>query len=953
VLAASTLLATAAAAAPLFLSSAGDAAMTDVLHAVPPRAPAADAAVVRLNGGTDPEQPLQAALLAQLARVPGLTRPSLSAASIGREMLPPGTLFTPYVSSGGTRVGARLFGQEDLAASLVPVAGGPSVAQAGAGVWLPEPVAARLHARPGGSVTLGVATAAGATRTPVRLAGVYRVASDGRTPLDVPGSDRWADRSGLLPVDPDQLNRDSYLVVADARTVQELADSVGDTLLWSAKSGLDPARPTLASAQRTAGAVQALQRYLLDSSRVTINQGPLRPTVVSGFPKLVAQAESATDATVDRTRSVGWAGIVLGLTAVLAVAVLTATRRRHEIAHATGVGMRPVSVGGLAAVEVLPVAALGWLLGLLLAYGVVATWGPPATPSAESVRTALRDAALDCGLGVVLVAVTAATVAAVVARSPGRSGLGPRRAWPWEVGLAVVAVTATASLVGHANDGGPLALLVPLLVVAATGALAGRAVLSLVARLTAPGRRSADATRGPTAMRGAAPPRAMRAPTLWLAARRIAVPGAERVLVVTLLTTGLGMLLYAVTAASAVRTTTEDRVAALSGASDAARIDGSWQLDPTAPMAPEPVDPGFATPVPRDRLPLVGQPPLTAGTTVTWRATGVVPGQSLQFPVLVVDPATFGAAASWGTGPDLAKARSLLPGLGRTGAAVAAQVRAGDNGSPVPALLVGDPTALATATAATAPALQAGDRVSVAGSGGTWTVPLALTDVLATFPGVDPDSLAMVVVPADAFFAHLGAQDPRYAPRPGQDGSSQFQTEVWSRGARALDSVLSAHHVTPLVVRTDATVRQLPDFVAALRSLGYLLALGAATAGLAVVGLGLFADRSAARARVDDLMLARVGIGRRRTRRAHLLELAGIVATASVAAGVAVLVLSRLGALGLDPQAPVSPALHLRVGLSGVTALLVAAVACVVVGAVATRGQGRRRDDGGVLRADV
>jgi hypothetical protein len=471
--------------------------------------------------------------------------------------------------------------------------------------------------------------------------------------------------------------------------------------------------------------------------------------------------------------------------------------------------------------------------------------------------------------------------------------------------------------------------------VAATGALAGRAVLAVAARLTAPGRPG------------------MRAPTLWLAARRVAVPGAERVLVVTLLATGLGMLLYAVTAASAVRATTEDRVAALSGAADIARIQGSWQLDPTAPVAPEPVDPGFSTPLPRDQLPPVGQPPVAGGSTVVWRASGVVPGQALDIPVLVIDPATFGAAASWGSGSDLATARSVLPQLGRDGAAVASAARAGDDGAVVPAVLVGDPRALARTTSSTAPELRAGDRASIASSGGTWTIPLRLSDVLPTFPGIDPSSQAMLVVPADAFFAHLGAQDPRYAPRPGQSGDSQFRTEVWSRSMRALDSVLAAHGVTPMAVTTDAAVRQLPDFVAALRSLGYLLALGAATAGLAVVGLGLFADRSAARSRVDDLMLARMGLGRRRTRRAHLLELAGIVATAALAAAVAVLLLARLGALGLDPRAPVGPALRLRVGAPGVLALLVAAAACVVVGAAATRGQGRRRDGGSVLRADA
>src|SRR5207342_1200704 len=103
-------------------------------------------------------------------------------------------------------------------------------------------------------------------------------------------------------------------------------------------------------------------------------------------------------------------------------------------------------------------------------------------------------------------------------------------------------------------------------------------------------------------------------------------------------------------------------------------------------------------------------PPVPTGSTVIWRATGVVPGQALQFPVLVVDPATFADAASWGTGPDLARARSLLPALGRTGTTVAAQVRAGDDTKEVPALLVGDPTALSATTTSTAPALRAGDR---------------------------------------------------------------------------------------------------------------------------------------------------------------------------------------------------------------------------------------------------
>ena len=101
-------------------------------------------------------------------------------------------------------------------------------------------------------------------------------------------------------------------------------------------------------------------------------------------------------------------------------------------------------------------------------------------------------------------------------------------------------------------------------------------------------------------------------------------------------------------------------------------------------------------------------------------------------------------------------------------------------------------------------------------------------------------------------------------------------------------------------------------------------------------------------------MLARVGLGRRRTRRAHLVELVGIVAVAALAAVAGVLVLSRLGALGLDPRAPVAPALQLRVGASGLATLLLAPRSRAWSWARSRpAGQGRRSDDGSVLRADV
>jgi hypothetical protein len=93
-------------------------------------------------------------------------------------------------------------------------------------------------------------------------------------------------------------------------------------------------------------------------------------------------------------------------------------------------------------------------------------------------------------------------------------------------------------------------------------------------------------------------------------------------------------------------------------------------------------------------------------------------------------------------------------------------------------------------------------------------------------------------------------------------------------------------------------------------------------------------------------------MGRVRTRRSHLVELGVLVLTATVAAAVGVLLIARLGPVGLDPSAIAAPALQLRLRATGLTVLLVAAVACAVVGAAATRGKDRADEGGRVLRAD-
>src|SRR3954467_914746 len=141
------LLASAAAAAPLFAEASGNAALIARLAVVPSNALAADAPVVRLVGGVGTAGQYQ--IDDGFWRIPGLTRGFGTASSIGVETRLKSQLFTPYVRAGvpvpstqppddpgrsarptsaappAGAERARLYGDDDLVHALVPVAGSP------------------------------------------------------------------------------------------------------------------------------------------------------------------------------------------------------------------------------------------------------------------------------------------------------------------------------------------------------------------------------------------------------------------------------------------------------------------------------------------------------------------------------------------------------------------------------------------------------------------------------------------------------------------------------------------------------------------------------------------------------------------------------------------------------------------------------------------------------------
>jgi hypothetical protein len=909
------LLAAAAASRAPFGEAAENAALATVLAGVPPGAPASSAAVVRVAGGSPSANGLdQRERRDQVARIPGLTPPVLSGLSVIAEITR-GQPVTMSVRSGRRTEPVRLGAVEDPKRFLVAAATAPAASSGRPAVWLGEPTARAVGATAGDVVTLHVQRRLSADAVAVTVAGVYRVADDGRRAADPPSSSFWLDRRANLPRASAFAALPSPLVVADVPTAQGLANELGDKLLWSIDAALDPRVRTLPEVSAAAAGFEALGLDVRDPASGSETTGALTASVASGLPSLAASARTAAAATRVRTDSLARAAVVLAAAVVLGAAGLTVARRRGELALGATLGIGPVRSAGLAAIEHLPAALVGGAAGLAAGWAVVAAAGPPGPVTGASLGPALTDAAVAGLLAVLGVAALTGLAAAVAARPQGRA---PRRRLPWELLLGVAAVTATAALVTTEDDGRPegaLALLVPLLLVAGVAAVGGRLALLALGRALSGSRAAAVTGRARGQGRGARW-RAARG----LALRRLASPGGSRAAVIAVLATGTGLLVFGLAAADSTRLTVDDRVAVAAGAQATASVPASWALDPGAPVEPPP-DPTIPPEV-LEAMPVPGvrNPPLGAGRTVTWRTKVGDPIAYGSVELLVVDPAGFDAAALWGRGPALAQARRLLAALRDDDRSTLRRLDAGAT-VPVPVLAVGHP------------ALTTGERVSVLP--GEKRVAIEVVGTLDAFPSLS--SLPMIVAPADSMFRSIPREDPRVQPPRGSFARPQAfpLVSLWSSGGGAdAASVLAAHDLGDVAVVTADSVRRQPELQAAVAALGYQRALGWAAALVALVAFTVHADRQAAAGRLSDLFLVRVGLGARGVRRARLLELTGMAAAAAVLAIVAVALLRPIAPRLLEPQRAAATPFVLAVG--GTVAAL--AVGVVVAGVVAAAG---------------
>jgi putative ABC transport system permease protein len=892
VLAVFTVAALAAASAPMFDEASDNAVFAQRRAAIAPTAGQNEDVAVRLTASTSPESKDQEIALDELRAVPHLSAPTLGGASVGAEVAK-SRQWTSTVTAGGRPEIARLLAVENPAARLVPVG-----ATAAEGIWLPQPVAADLGVRAGDTVTYAIATTPAAPPgVRVTVAGVYAVTGS-RVPADRPGALlSWARQRGDFPADPSTRTLKAHLVIGDIATIEKLALASGDRMLWWADAALAPGT-TMAEAREAAREIAGVRtRYLNRVS--TVPDATVTARVASGVTQVVVDAARTADTVQQRTRVAGWAALLIALASVLAIGLLAVRRRRVELRHGVGSGLSPSTVGTLWFLEhvvpAVPAAVAGWALAWLL----VDRLGPPGAVTATSLRPGLVAAVVAALVGPVVVAVVAAVSAARRVRPA--VPVAPRRPRPWGLLVVVAAAVAAVGLWGTTQARG-VDLVVPLLVLAAAGVVGGTLLV-----------RFASLRRRRTATDTARP-----AVTWWLLRRRLAA-GGERVLTVMLLTTGLGMLAFTLSAVHTVDVNIEDRVAAAAGTTAIARIEGSWALDEQAALQPPEPKPGDGPP-PAGLVPGVRTPPLPAHAALVWRFDAYTPYDEGLRDLVIVEPERLLPVARWGRGADLAAARRAVE-----------ELRKPSSGPVVPAIVVGDPSVARL------------DEMPVVLP--SWSGRLRVIAHLPAFPGMG--NRAMYVVPGAAMFPQLGREDPRLRPTSGGFNAGFFSTEVWSSaGVLGIDEVTAPRAVRAEQAVTIERYRQEPLYVAAGQSRGYELAIAAYLALLAVVALALHADRTAVAARPGDLMLARVGVGRARIVGARAAELVTLVVVAVVCAVGALAGLAPLAARLLDPNPGQVPELRLAVppAAVAVTAGVAALAALIAAGLAVMRSSAREED---------
>jgi hypothetical protein len=805
---------------------------------------------------------------------------------------------TPFLASGTKRREGVLWYRSGAIGALNVVQG-----ERGAkGVWIPESMAENLGLKPGDRFRAGTTIEGGdiqgcgqngtvgtsllgeppTSQGPVTLAGTYRTRPDGRTPV----GQYFSDIASQLPSDPLACPTPALLIIGDQATIAAALAKANEVPIWTHSAALTPAGRTPDRLKQAAEAAEQLKLAGADPGSdlsKLLAEGGAVGRVDTALPQLQSDAEADARTADQQGRGIGYAGGALGLAAVVVALRSLAQRRRQETELLVGLGTPMPVVVGAGALELLLPALLGSALGGVAA-GLAFDWfGPQRTLGPGAVRATV----LAAGLVAVLTLVCGALVILLQARSIGRDLSGTATAGgsgPWLpllTGATAIAVGATLARDSGGSYTDPLSAVLPILILACGSLLLVR-LIGLIAG--ARSRRRANRPPAPTAPRSPA----------RLVVRGLRNTGTAVADLVVILAIGIGVLAYGLVSAASVHGSAEDKASVLAGASSVAHIPHSYNLG------------GGQGPAPK----------LGSGKAIVWRATGQLRPDYLGVDLLVVNPDTLRSTASWGVGPELAKAKAALKTFDSDQSTVK---------GTVPALLVGLP---ARAVGSGATVLIGADELTLTARGN-----------LEAFPGVTHPT---VVLDARSLFPTLDARNKNLDPslKSITEGQGDYATWLWSMASpTALAGYLDQHNVAASATTSLEAAKATPVLTSSSWAATYQIVLGAAAAALAGLSVIVAVDRRVARAAPVDLVLRRFGVrsGRLIGLRAGELALTCLGALAVLAAPFALvlLLLPRL----VEPGPDLAPAMGVRVPL---VPLLLSALAAVAVTGVAVLVAARR-----------
>lgn len=590
IIASAIILAVSSAAGPLFVSSAGSAALEDGVARTTPYS--AGLSVVVYG-------PVQRDALARRTRL--LEERASEVGGLGRPV-------ATVIGSVGAMVVAP--DPETVSRSLQPAATVRLVSRTGAlefverlrsvpgeGVWVSSTTAGVLNLELGDVVSFFVREQS----IEVPVVGVYRTLQyDADFPPEQ--AEFWNPLSTFIGKNAPTASLPPLFVLGSEETIVELMEKLHDTGQYRWDVPLAQRRVGLEEGRTIASRISRIQADLNEGDGL----GGSFPfsTTSSSFLGIVTTSENSVDAVRGPVFTISLAGRLVALAVVGAVGTFALARRRTEFALLGARGVGRLTIGARAGLEALLPIALGTMAGVAVAVLLVRRLGPSELIDGTAVTSAYGTAGITALVGAALLAV----VTAAALRESDAAGSRFRESvhrTPW-VGLAIgLAGASLYEIVTRGDEGTTdrvdvLLLLFPLLFIAAGAGLATRWLTRLLPRL-----RSV---------------RAAGAPAAFLASRRLAAASRTALVLVTACAVALGIFLYAGVLVASLRATSEAKAQVFTGS------DVSVIL-PANPALPE----GLSFP----------------STQVSRVTSARIRPSGSPVEVIAVDPQTFPRAAFW------------------------------------------------------------------------------------------------------------------------------------------------------------------------------------------------------------------------------------------------------------------------------------------------------------------